>query len=111
MRGCVLAAGLFVAGCGGSAGPPVKLAKQVEQRNDGVPVFPTQPPPAASDSASSATASRISSALTGNDPTLVAKLKTVYVSREGIRHSLPGEVVGDLPVKLEFTAAWPDTCK
>jgi hypothetical protein len=103
--------GVFVLGCGGSAGPPIKLAKPVEQRNDGVPVFPAAPAPASSDSAAAATAAKILAAHTSGDPKLVDKLKTVRVVREGIMHPRPGEAGGEMPIKFEFAAVWPDTCK
>lgn len=111
MRTCVVVVGCVVLGCGGSSGPPIKTARQVEQRNDGVPVFPVADAPAASDPSAAATAAKILAAHTGNDPGLVDKVKTVLVVRDGVMHPRPGEGAGDLPVKFEFTASWPDTCK
>ncbi|HEY2783548.1 MAG TPA: hypothetical protein VGJ05_01120 [Fimbriiglobus sp.] len=110
MRACVFVVGLVVLGCGES-GPVVKTAKPVEQRNEGVPVFPLADPPAVSDPNAAAVAAKIVAAHTANDPALLEKLKTVHVVRDGIMNQRPGESTGDLPVRIEFTAAWPDRCK
>jgi hypothetical protein len=111
MRVGLFAVGLFALGCGGSAGPPVKLAKPAEQRNEGIPVFPSMPVPASSDPAAAATAAKILAAHTSQDPKLVDKLKTVRVVREGLMHPRPGEAGGDTTVQFEFSAVWPTTCK
>jgi hypothetical protein len=111
MRVGLFAVGLFALGCGGSAGPPVKLAKPAEQRNEGVPVFPTAPAPATSDPAAAATAVKILAAHTSNDPSVVEKLKSVFVVRTGVKLPGPGEAGGELPIRFEFTAVWPNTYK
>jgi hypothetical protein len=111
MRACTLLFGLVAAGCSDSAGPPVHTAKPVEQRNDGVPVFPVAEAPKSSDPAAAATAAKVLAAHTSNDPGLVAKLKSVRVVREGVMHPRPGEQGGDSPAAMEFLAVWPETCK
>src|SRR5437879_2751537 len=103
--------GLSVAGCGGSGGPAVNVARPAQPRTGGIPPFPTAAAPPASDPAAKAAAAKILAAHTNNDPALLEKVKTVRVVRDGVMHPRPGEGAGDLPVAFEFTAAWPDTCK
>ncbi len=111
MRMRAFVVGIFVLGCGDSAGPGVKTAKPIEQRNEGIPVFPVAEAPATSDSAAAALAAKILAAHTSNNPALVEKLKSVRVIRDGIMHQRPGEIAGELPIKFEFSAVWPETYK
>jgi hypothetical protein len=69
--------------------------------------FPKADPPAASDPASRDITAKIIAAHTGNDPSLLGKMKSVVFGREG-KHVATDSPFYGIGVKFRLSATWPD---
>lgn len=96
--------GLIAIGCGSN--PEARRATK-SIATEVVTGFPKADPPAASDPASRDIATKIIAAHTGNDPSMLSKMKSMVFGREG-KHIESESPFYGIAVKFKLSATWPD---
>jgi hypothetical protein len=104
---CSLAS-LSLIGCGGETDS--RVPTKALSKSDNSKAFPVEAQPGQSDPAAVETVKKIVAAHTGNNPSLLEKLKGVSLQREG-RFTINVPELFGKAVKYEFQGSWPDRGK